>query len=237
MPLEAFSLCDACNRHIKRSSVRCPFCAAAVSAHRGSANAQEWRWTGATRATLVAAALAGCERATPAPAPIVRSHAQQVPTPIVVEPSAPDASDNGAQLVADASLAPAMFGLAYGAPPPEVRDGAPPRGQVTMTDVDSESPQSGNREALVTRVVRRQITALRACYERGLRINPTLTGSVSIRFDVSAEGRVTEARATGLESDPSVGACVASRVRGLVFPSGTSASEVFVVGLRFEPAP
>jgi hypothetical protein len=238
MALDEFSPCGSCARHVKRGAARCPFCDAAITNARGSGS--EWRWTGATRATLFAAALAGCDRFSAAPAPSAQRAASEATGLGLADASvdaavAEDAAVNA--LVDDAGLLPALLGLAYGAPPPmDLREGPPMRGRIAIGDVDSESPQSGQRELRVTRVLRAQLPGIRACYERGLRSNPTLAGALSVRFAIGANGRVSEASATGLPSDPSVAACVAARVRGVVFPSPEGgAAEVFAVNVTLEP--
>ncbi len=240
MALDEFSPCGSCARHVKRGSARCPFCDASITTARVSSS--EWRWTGATRATLFAAALAGCDRFGAAPAPSAQRAASDATGLGLVDAAVDAAVEDAAAapvnvLVGDAGLLPALLGLAYGAPPPmELLEGPPARGRVAIGDVDSESPQSGPGEVRVSRVLRAQAPGLRACYERGLRSNPTLAGAVSVRFVIGANGRVSEASATGLPSDPSVAACIAARVRSAVFPTPVGgAAEVFAVNVTLEP--
>jgi hypothetical protein len=133
-------------------------------------------------------------------------------------------------------LDPAMMAVGYGAPPSEyARDGAV-RGRAQVAEVDSESVASNNSAPAVSRVLRAQLGGLRACYERGLRNNPTLAGMVSLRLVINASGRVSELTSSGLEAEPAVSACVGARVRGLVFPVPASAPEAVAVNLRFEPS-
>ena len=227
MPLVSYTLCDACHRHVKHDSVRCPFCDASITTPPPASN--EWRWSGATRATLFAAAIAGCDR--PAPAPTPGPAQQAPPAQNTVAPLIADASV-AAIALPDAELAPAMLGLAYGAPTlADLNQPPAPTPQIQLTDVDSESPQSTGLERIVGVSLRSQLGAFRGCYERGLRNNPTLAGSIALRFVVDASGRVTETTASGLEADPAVESCIAARVRSLRFPEGRAA-ETFSTTLR-----
>jgi len=83
-----------------------------------------------------------------------------------------------------------------------------------------------DREA-VRRVIRSILTQIRACYEKQLRSNPTLSGKVVITFEIADQGRVTSSRPkSSTLSDPEVGRCVAARIQAQRFPeppSGTIA--------------
>lgn len=227
--MDSFSLCDACNRHVKRGSERCPFCDASLVERRSSG--PEWSWMGATRATLFAAAFAGCERPTPA--------VEQATTHPPVAQQTPDVptSDSGvATAVFDASFGPltAMLGLGYGAPPMgAIQEGAV-HGRAELTAVDSELATGATSERSVTTVLRAQIGALRDCYERVLRNNPTAAGALSIRFTVDANGRVSELSTTGLDNEPALGSCVGARIRRLAFARPAGAPETLTANVRFE---
>ena len=233
MSMDAFRLCDACNRHVKSGALRCPFCEQpfAARAPRGP----EWSWSGATRATLVAAAMAGCDSARPAPAPMAEPPALDPPIAAVADAAVtPDASMLATNVAP--RVDPAMMAVGYGAPPVEwPREGAV-RGQVQLAAVDSESVEGASTERAVSMVLRAQLPGLRGCYERALRINPTLAGVVTMRFVINASGRVSELTATGVDSAPEVSACTGARVRRTVFPAPRTAPEAVAVSLRFEPS-
>jgi len=87
----------------------------------------------------------------------------------------------------------------------------------------------------VARVLRRELGGIRACYERELRNNPTLSGRLSVSFTLGASGRAINTSTTGLPAAPAVGTCVTSRVRGLVFPTVADGSVSFTFPFTFDP--
>lgn len=94
------------------------------------------------------------------------------------------------------------------------------KGRVTI-DVpgnDAEFVGTIDKEA-VRRVIRSILSQIRACYERSLRRDPTLTGKVVINFEIGAGGRVVAARPkSNTLADSSVGSCVAERIQEQRFP-------------------
>lgn len=73
---------------------------------------------------------------------------------------------------------------------------------------------------LVQRTVRQSFGRFRACYEAGLRGNPTLAGRVSVRFVIGRDGAVLSAANGGSDlPDPGTVSCVVGAFRGLSFPA------------------
>ena len=72
---------------------------------------------------------------------------------------------------------------------------------------------------LVRAVVRAGFDRLIACYEDGLRRDPTLAGRVTVVFVIQPDGTVKDvhARSTTLGDDAAV-ECILDRFRTLVFP-------------------
>jgi hypothetical protein len=71
----------------------------------------------------------------------------------------------------------------------------------------------------VSRVIEQASGRYRACYEEGLRTNPSLAGRVSIRLEIERDGSVTRAEDAGSNlPDASVVQCVVHRVGSLTFP-------------------
>jgi TonB family protein len=71
----------------------------------------------------------------------------------------------------------------------------------------------------VARVVRRNISRFRFCYERALGAEPGLEGKVGVRFTIAPEGRVALAElAESTLGSPAVEACVLGVMRSLEFP-------------------
>ena len=81
----------------------------------------------------------------------------------------------------------------------------------------------------VASVIKRRQSAIRKCYEEGLRSNPKLSGKVYIKFTIGARGRVTKAsvdKTKGSVGD-SVGNCIVRRLKGWKFPKPDDGSATF----------
>ncbi len=89
--------------------------------------------------------------------------------------------------------------------------------------------------AIVHRFVRNEARAFRACYQRTLNKEPELEGRMDLQFMIIQNGRTRAVRTKGLHKR--VDACVAKRVDGIVFPSGSWDGTVQVeYTLTFAPA-
>ena len=91
---------------------------------------------------------------------------------------------------------------------------------------------------VVRRIVRQNFGRFRLCYENGLRSDPTLAGSVRIRFVVESDGAVgTVSDAGSLMSDAGVVACVQRAFGSLAFPVPAGGVSVAVTySLSFAPS-
>lgn len=87
---------------------------------------------------------------------------------------------------------------------------------------------SGDFDAsLVVAMIKKRIGAIRACYERELKRNPTLAGKVTIEFTIQPQGNVTGAKvAANTTNDDNVGACVKNAVGGFRFNPGPEGGSV-----------
>jgi Ca-activated chloride channel family protein len=107
-------------------------------------------------------------------------------------------------------------------------------------NVQIGSPQvNGGLPAQVVRnIVQNSSGRMRACYENGLRRNPSLAGRVSIRFVIGQNGQVLSSMdgGSGL-GDPGVVACVVSSVRGLSFPQPGAGFVTVLLPVTFSPGP
>jgi pSer/pThr/pTyr-binding forkhead associated (FHA) protein len=75
-----------------------------------------------------------------------------------------------------------------------------------------------DREA-VRRVIRSILSQIRSCYEKQLRLNPSLGGKLVITFEIAEQGRVALSKPkTSTLDDPEVGRCVAARIQAQRFP-------------------
>ena len=71
----------------------------------------------------------------------------------------------------------------------------------------------------VQRVVRQSFGRLRACYDSGLRRNPSLEGRITVKFVIDREGAVAMASAADATfPDSEVIACVARAYQAMTFP-------------------
>lgn len=82
--------------------------------------------------------------------------------------------------------------------------------EVDSADVD--------REALA-RYIKARLTAIRGCYEKELKRNPTLKGKVVVRFNITPAGRAGDIRIEeNSVGSAEVGECIASLMRSWIFP-------------------
>jgi Domain of unknown function (DUF4139) len=90
----------------------------------------------------------------------------------------------------------------------------------------------------VRRVALRNLGQVRACYERVLRNNPSLAGSVAVRVSIAPTGAVTSAAVVGNTlADAAVSTCVAGATRRWQFPSPDGGAAVTAsLGYSFSPA-
>ena len=75
-----------------------------------------------------------------------------------------------------------------------------------------------SRETIVSKV-RTYMGGIRSCYEMELRLNPQLTGKVSIRFTIGADGRITDVEIINSTlGSTEVENCITRRIRRWEFP-------------------
>lgn len=87
----------------------------------------------------------------------------------------------------------------------------------TKTDAMEVRGSLGKDE--IRRVIRKHIGAVRYCYEKELAKDPTLAGTVKVRFIIGSKGTVASANTTtsSLENK-NVNQCVLKTVKGMKFP-------------------
>jgi len=105
------------------------------------------------------------------------------------------------------------------------------------TTIDNEQPGSGSaslvsatvtlgediidgplRPELLNAVIRRRTAELRYCYQRELNKEPTLSGGLTMRFVIDADGTVASAEATDVTMSDAVVTCVTGRFMRMKFP-------------------
>lgn len=89
---------------------------------------------------------------------------------------------------------------------------------------------------VVQRIVRQRFGSFRACYEAGLRQNPTLAGRVAVRFAIDSTGTVASVSNAGSDlPDAGVVSCVVGAFRGLSFPAPESGIVTVTYPIHFSP--
>ena len=89
---------------------------------------------------------------------------------------------------------------------------------------------------IIRRFVRRNLARIQACYEKQLLAQPTLEGTVTLKFRIAADGKVASAEASGL--DTKVASCVADVIESLAFPAPKGGGAVDVTyPFTFRPVP
>ncbi len=111
---------------------------------------------------------------------------------------------------------------------------ARPRGRVTF---GAPTIGAGLNRGHVDPVITRAAASFLRCYERRLRVIPSLSGQVVVRFTVNGEGRVSAATVvTTSVGDTEVHACLVSRFSRLRFPQPPNRGSVVVSQpLTFRP--
>lgn len=153
--------------------------------------------------------------ATPAPPPVVR--------------------DAGPAIVTNPSVG-AVIEL-----PPEVPDSGPPPDVSTapriryVTRYVSECSGTLADPGAVQRTAQANYGALRACYERELRANPTLRGPLTAQLKINTAGRLDAVQvATGMSSRPLVN-CVKAALMRIAFPASRGGCAIAEVRFNFTP--
>jgi Ca-activated chloride channel family protein len=90
-------------------------------------------------------------------------------------------------------------------------------------------------KAILRRYLKRQLNAIRYCYERVLLARPKLTGTLTAHFTINATGHVVQSSAAGL-GDAEVEACVAKVIGDIEFPAAPGGG-VIVVNYPFTFVP
>ena len=89
---------------------------------------------------------------------------------------------------------------------------------------------------VIQRIVRQNFGRFRACYEDGLRTNPSLQGRVTVRFVIGRDGAVSNASDGGSDlPDAGVVACVVRAFRGLSFPQPEGGIVTVTYPITFSP--
>ncbi|MGH7286254.1 MAG: AgmX/PglI C-terminal domain-containing protein, partial [Polyangiaceae bacterium] len=92
---------------------------------------------------------------------------------------------------------------------------------------------------VIQRIVRQNAGRYRACYEAGLRTNPSLSGRVAVMFVIGRDGAVSLSADAGAQSDMpdmSVRNCVVKSFYNLSFPQPQGGTVRVTYPLMFTPS-
>lgn len=96
-------------------------------------------------------------------------------------------------------------------------------------DAPRQADQPSIPRSEIQRVIREATGQVRYCYERALAQEPTLEGTIRVRFVIAPNGSVTSASVTdSTMGKPDMEECVLQRVRALTFPPPDNGAEVVV---------
>ena len=125
--------------------------------------------------------------------------------------------------------------------PPEVPDAGPPPDVSTapriryVTRYVSECSGTLSDPGAVQRTAQQNYGALRACYERELRANPTLRGGLTAQLKINTGGHLDGVQvSTGMSSRPLV-TCVKNALMRVAFPPSRGGCALAEVRFNFTP--
>ena len=157
------------------------------------------------------------------------------PAPVPQALPIPVARDAGPPIATNSSLG-AVIEL-----PPEVPDSGPPPDVSTapriryVTRYVSECSGTLSDPAGVQRTAQSNYGALRACYERELRANPTLRGGLTAQLKINTTGHLDGVQvSTGMNSRPLVN-CIKSSLMRMVFPPSRGGCALAEVRFNLSP--
>jgi TonB family protein len=95
------------------------------------------------------------------------------------------------------------------------------RVQVVAQPIEDDGPRPGFDPRELARAMRGRMGAVRACYERALRVEPTLAGRVDVDVQVERVGTLSDVHVReGSIGDDAFHGCVERAVRAVRLPSG-----------------
>ena len=99
------------------------------------------------------------------------------------------------------------------------------KGHISAEAADEVFGSGAMDKGAISQVVQRRLGAIKSCYERELKANPTLAGKVVVQFTIEESGRVGEVKiVTDTTGEPNVGRCIAGQITHFKFPAPTGGS-------------
>lgn len=94
------------------------------------------------------------------------------------------------------------------------------KGRVSATSAEDVFGSGNLDKTAISGVVQRRLGAIKSCYERELKANPTLSGKVVVQFTIQESGRVGDVKITSdSTNEPRVGQCIVNQISHFRFPS------------------
>jgi hypothetical protein len=185
------------------------------------------------RATLAAVLLplAACSRQDgvaddPTPASAATGNVPPAASAARIEPGIAAASS-------PSETATAPTGSGRFAPGPSGHPSAPPH----IREEAATASSGGLPIEVVKRIIRQNYGRFRLCYESGLRLDPTLAGTVRLRFVIESDGSVGSVSDAGSSlSDKGVVGCVERGFGMLSFPQPNGGALVVTYSLSLAPS-
>ena len=159
-------------------------------------------------------------------------------------PAGPVVPDAGPHMDRSTALVEDSLDIPELEPDVPLPDAGPVREEVTHPTGGGPRPPVGEWDrcsgeiapATALHEVRNHDRQIRTCYERRLRENPLLQGSMSLSLMIGADGRVTDVRTTGTLHDREFASCVRAEAMRIHFPRVTGGPcTVVAVPYTFTP--
>jgi len=93
------------------------------------------------------------------------------------------------------------------------------RGRISAAAAEEVFGSGALEKSAISGVVQRRLGAIKACYERELKGNPTLGGKVIVQFTIQESGRVADVKiVSDSTQEPRIGKCIANQIAHFKFP-------------------
>jgi outer membrane biosynthesis protein TonB len=101
------------------------------------------------------------------------------------------------------------------------------RGSVRTEDIEDQGGSGDFDADTVVRAIKIKLGAIKACYEQGLKKNPSLAGKVTVEFTIQQVGTLTGVKAKeNTLGDAEVAACIVGRIASIRFNPGPEGGSV-----------
>jgi len=123
-------------------------------------------------------------------------------------------------------------------PPANAKEPAPTATEPAAPPAPPERKVGTLAPSAIQAVIRTQFKALRGCYEEGLKKDPSLAGPIAVRFVITEDGKVEDAKEDqpATRPDPGVVRCVVDAFSGFRFPTPEGGIVTVVYPIVFAPS-